>query len=53
MSIYESRLWDVRNRMSQVSDEEARKAMEGIVEILEQMLKELNEVKARVSPRSY
>lgn len=52
MSVYESRLWEVKNRVSQVSDEESRRVMEGIVELLEQMAKDLSEVKALTSPRT-
>lgn len=52
MSVYESRLWNVRNQVSQISDDETRRAMEGIIEFLEQMAKDFSEVKARISTRT-
>lgn len=51
MSIYESSLCELKNRVPQVSDEETRRTIEGIIELLEQMTKDLNEVKTRISTR--
>lgn len=52
MNIYESRLWEVKNSVSKVSDEETRRTMEGIIELLKQMAKDLSEVKALTSTRT-
>lgn len=52
LSIYESYLVEVKNRVSEVSDEETRRAVKSIVELLKLMAKDLSDVKALTSPRT-
>lgn len=52
MNFYESRIYTAKNLASQVPDEETRRAIESIVELLEQMAKDLSEVKVRISTRT-